>query len=218
MVTNYCSNKTLEEYIKHRGRLVEEEALGIFKQIVEGYAVIRNYNILHRDLKPSNILFSEANQAVICDFGYCEIGNFMQKPKMYYNVGSPAYMAPETISKNLYSEQGEIWSLGVIFYEMIYGRNFSEGREVLDAMNQIRANRIAIPPETRLDISKRIVRECMEYNPELRIRLNDLRTLLNGNSPKPRNLALQMTQSMEYVGPNVQEDTILVSEVNKILI
>lgn len=51
-------------------------------------------NILHRDLKPSNILFSESQKPVICDFGYCEIAGYLPKPKMYYNVGSPAYMAP----------------------------------------------------------------------------------------------------------------------------
>ena len=58
IITNYCSNKTLEEYIKQKGKLSEEESLAIFRQIVEGYAVIRNNGIIHRDLKPSNILFS----------------------------------------------------------------------------------------------------------------------------------------------------------------
>lgn len=81
----------------------EEEGLAIFRGIVEGYAGIRNYGIVHRDLKPANILFSENNEPVICDFGYCEVGGYMQKPKMYYNVGSPAYMAPETLLRNLYS-------------------------------------------------------------------------------------------------------------------
>jgi serine/threonine protein kinase len=60
-------------------------------------------NILHRDLKPSNILFSESQKPVICDFGYCEIAGYLPKPKMYYNVGSPAYMAPESITKNVSS-------------------------------------------------------------------------------------------------------------------
>jgi serine/threonine protein kinase len=49
---------------------------------------------MHRDLKPSNILFSESNQPVICDFGYCEIVGYLPKPTLQYNVGSPAYMAP----------------------------------------------------------------------------------------------------------------------------
>ena len=81
----------------------EHEALKIFKEVVEGYVNIFNKSILHRDLKPSNILFSEEWQPVICDFGYCEISGYLPKPNLKYNVGSPAYMAPESITNNMYS-------------------------------------------------------------------------------------------------------------------
>lgn len=105
---------------------------------------------------------------------------------------------------------------------MIYGKNWSDGKDVKDAMNQIKATGIRIPPETRLEISMKIVAECFQYNPGLRIKLRDLRTLLSGGGgvTKPKNSAnLPMTQSLEYVGPKgLNQDVVLVSEVNKILI
>ena len=112
--------------------------------------------------------------------------------------------------------------MGVIYYEMVYGKNWSDGKDVKDAMSQIKATGIRIPPETRLEISMKIVAECFQYNPGLRIKLRDLRTLLSGGGgvPKPKNNAnLPMTQSLEYVGPKgLNQDIVLVSEVNKILI
>jgi len=71
-------------------------------------------------LKPGNILFRnrpEVNKkVVIIDFGYCEMSEVPNKPKMYYNVGSPKYMSPEAYKSNKYSEKSDVWALGVIFY------------------------------------------------------------------------------------------------------
>lgn len=68
---------------------------------------ISRNKIIHRDLKPDNMLFkqktSESKEIVIIDFGYCEIEEVKNKPQMYYNVGSPKYMAPEAYKDCQYS-------------------------------------------------------------------------------------------------------------------
>lgn len=89
--------------IRAKGRIPEAEALSIFKGIVEGYSNLQKHKIIHRDLKPANIMFGAEGNPVICDFGYSEVTGYMPKPKMYYNVGSPAYMAPESIVGSLYN-------------------------------------------------------------------------------------------------------------------
>ena len=76
----------------------EDDALTLFGQMLRGYNLIRNKQIIHRDLKPDNILFrarTEHGKAIaIIDFGYCEVAEVCNKPQVYYNVGSPKYMAP----------------------------------------------------------------------------------------------------------------------------
>lgn len=52
----------------------------------------------------------------IIDFGYCQVDKVKNKPKMFYNVGSPRYMSPEAYKENVYSEKSDVWSIGIIFY------------------------------------------------------------------------------------------------------
>lgn len=75
--------------------------------MLQGYLHISSKNIIHRDLKPDNILFKVRGCAskglAIIDFGYCEMEEVANKPDIYYNVGSPKYMAPEAYAENCYS-------------------------------------------------------------------------------------------------------------------
>lgn len=96
------------------GRLPENEALNIFKGIVAGCKCFHDRGVVHRDLKPSNVLVKNGCPK-IGDFGYCEIAG-STKPKMFYNVGSPAYMSPEAYIKNFYSEKSDVWALGMIYF------------------------------------------------------------------------------------------------------
>lgn len=73
----------------------------IIKGLVSGYSACVELGITHRDLKPANVLFKQGMPKII-DFGYAEIKG-VQKPNIYYNVGSPSYMAPESILDNVYS-------------------------------------------------------------------------------------------------------------------
>lgn len=86
---------------------------------------------MHRDLKPDNIIFKTRSDSdkrlAIIDFGYCEMEEVPNKPQMYYNVGSPKYMAPEAFKNSRYSEKSDIWALGIIFYEMLVGKTCDSG-------------------------------------------------------------------------------------------
>lgn len=69
---------------------------------MEGYSAIRQAGFLHRDLKSENILLRENNEPAIIDFGYCENANTEDR-QIKYNVGTPAYMSPESFNHNIYS-------------------------------------------------------------------------------------------------------------------
>jgi serine/threonine protein kinase len=95
LVYEFCDEGTLEEHIKKRGTIPENEALSIFYSMREAFIVLFKANILHRDLKPSNILFKNG-VLKIADFGFCK--ELLKENDMTQTmVGSPVYMAPEVL-------------------------------------------------------------------------------------------------------------------------
>lgn len=86
---------------------------------LKGFSYLYEQKIIHRDLKPANLLISEKNILKIADFGFgikqCDAANSK------YNVGSPLYMAPESLKRSDYSFKTDIWGIGVIFFQMLTG-------------------------------------------------------------------------------------------------
>ena len=177
IVTEYLAKGSLADHILKRGRIPEAEALQLFRQIVDGYEHIFDLRIHHRDLKPHNILFDEHLRPVISDFGYCEnLGQF-RRPSLQYNVGSPGFMAPESIVGNLYSENSEVWSLGAILYEMMTGSNYTNGRPVMEAIMLI-SQRGPYYPENASELTKWLIKKCMMLKPEERIKVKELKRFM----------------------------------------
>jgi serine/threonine protein kinase len=90
-VLEYCSQGTLDSFIKKHEKLTESTAVTIMEQIISAYKYLLQQKVLHRDLKPPNILKS-GNNWKICDFGFSVIGKKSLIGDI--NVGTPAYMAP----------------------------------------------------------------------------------------------------------------------------
>jgi serine/threonine protein kinase len=88
------------------------------EQIISGAKYLLEQKVIHRDLKPPNILKSGHNWK-ICDFGFSVMG----KKNLIgdINVGTPTYMAPESLERTYYSPKTDFFSLGIICYEMLFG-------------------------------------------------------------------------------------------------
>lgn len=89
--------------------------------MLSGYLHLSQSGFIHRDLKPANI-FYQNGVYMIGDFGFAVIARTIKSTNNEYNVGSPLYMAPESLQNNKYNFSTDMWSIGVILYEMIQGK------------------------------------------------------------------------------------------------
>ena len=110
-------------------------------QIIQGYLQIYQKEIVHRDLKPANILLGENDECKIADFGFAIKASELLKPSKY-NVGSPLYMAPESLKRNEYSYKTDLWSVGVIFFEMLTGETPWKAKTEKELLKKIETERI----------------------------------------------------------------------------
>jgi eukaryotic-like serine/threonine-protein kinase len=119
----YFPSHTLGAEIANEKPMAPKKALGYGTDICIGMAVAHQQGIIHRDLKPANILINESGLLKIVDFGVAAAAKSgdTQLTKTGYVIGSPKYMAPEQILGKKVDERADIYSLGVIMYEMLAG-------------------------------------------------------------------------------------------------
>ena len=172
IIMEYCKDGDLKKYLKPRQRegLPEAEVVGIMKQVVKGYQELARNNTIHRDLKPANILISQG-QFKICDFGFSKV---IKDPAMTNKtcVGSPIYMAPQILDKKDYSAKCDIWSLGIIFYELLHGNVPWTARSERELLNKIKGEHFACPKAT--PGTEKMIRQMLEVAEERRASLSDL--------------------------------------------
>jgi serine/threonine protein kinase len=105
-----------------KGPLAIDEAVTIATQIAEGLQAAHKKDIVHRDIKSSNIMLTEGGQVKIMDFGLAKVRGGSQVTKEGTTVGTAAYMSPEQARGDEVDHRTDIWSFGVVLYEMITGK------------------------------------------------------------------------------------------------
>ena len=124
MVMDYIQGGTLAEYLQQHGTLPPEEALQIAVQLADALAYAHERGMVHRDIKPANVMFMDDNAScpVLTDFGIARLLSNQTMTMTGAMVGTPAYMSPEAIRGEKVDERADIYSLGVMLYEMVVGR------------------------------------------------------------------------------------------------
>ena len=175
-----------------RGILKLDEALGIGRQVAEGLKEAHKKGIVHRDIKSANIMVAETGQAKIMDFGIARVtgGTLLTQEGM--TMGTVAYMSPEQARGEEVDQRTDIWSFGVVLYEMLGAQLPFKGEHdqavVYSILNKQPKPVSDLRPEIPASIEQ-VVGKALEKNPDKRYQqivelLDDLRSLSEGTEPE----------------------------------
>jgi serine/threonine protein kinase len=119
LIIEHCSDGDLKRYLRKRP-MKEKHVLYYQKQLMEGLQYLKSRNIMHRDLKPQNLLLTDNKRILkISDFGFAKTLNSDESMNETM-CGTPYYMAPEIMHNQTYNAKADLWSVGIIMYEMLY--------------------------------------------------------------------------------------------------
>lgn len=121
IVMEYVHSKTLKQLIRSRGNIPIDEAVNIMKQLVSAVEHAHKMGIIHRDVKSQNVLVKDDGTVKLSDFGIASIVGVADITKTDTVIGSVHYMAPELAQGQPVKVQSDIYSLGIVFYELLTG-------------------------------------------------------------------------------------------------
>ena len=163
MILEYAARGTLADHLAKSGPFNEQTASKYFKQIVSAIENVHSHDVIHRDLKPSNILISLENTLLLSDFGFAISGRAPEKSF----VGTLDYIAPEILNGKSYGKEADIWSLGVILYELVSGKTPFEEEDERNTVKRIIAGNYQFPSSFS-PLLKHLLTKIFNLNPQER--------------------------------------------------
>ena len=165
VVSKYIEGEDLARRLKRQGRLKAKEAAELVRQVASALHHAHGQGLVHRDIKPANILLSLSeleDQAYVADFGLALKTEDVQFGNQV--AGTPAYMSPEQITSDVSQLDGrsDIFSLGVVFYEMLVGETPFRGNSLVDLLTNIRSRTPKSPDRSHGDVPKALSAICMK--------------------------------------------------------
>ena len=171
LIMEHCSGGDLAEYLKKVGRVEETLAKRWLSQLVEAFCAMQQSQIMHRDLKLANILITAHGDIKVCDFGFARyLGNDLADTQL----GTPIFMAPEIFNSEKYSYKADVWSLGVLSYEILVGHSAFQCKN-LAQLKVLQKVPLRFPAELS-DSAKEFVQWMMTYDHNSRPSFEDLKT------------------------------------------
>ncbi|XP_059564789.1 serine/threonine-protein kinase 33 isoform X4 [Myotis daubentonii] len=186
LVMELCEDGELREILKRKEHLSENETRWIIQSLASAIAYLHNNDIVHRDLKLENIMvkssFTDANNEMnlnikVTDFGLAAKKHGGSEAMLQSACGTPTYMAPEVINDHDYSQQCDIWSIGVIMYSLLCGEPPFSASSEEKLFELIRKGELHFSDpvwESISDCAKSVLKQLMKVDPAHRITAKEL--------------------------------------------
>jgi eukaryotic-like serine/threonine-protein kinase len=186
----YVEGLNLKAFITQATKLPAEDATQIIKQVCQALLEAHEEGVVHRDLKPQNIMVDSQGRVKVMDFGLARSAELSGLTQTGGILGTPDYMSPEQVKGEEADARSDLFSLGIVFYELLTGRMPFQANTPYATLWK-RVNDRAVPP-AKLDPSvsaqlSQIVAKCLEPDPESRYQsaAEILRDLEAGTAPRP---------------------------------
>jgi Protein kinase domain/zinc-ribbon domain len=197
----YVDGEDLASLIRRIGRLSPDKAIDIARQACAGLAAAHDRGVIHRDLKPANLMLDSSGKIRITDFGLASIAAAIEGVDA--RAGTPAYMAPEQLEGKEVTAKSDIYSLGLVLYEILTGKRAFDASSLPELMKQREKSAPASPSTLVRDLDpvvERVILRCMEYDPTRRpASALQVAAALPGGDPLAAALAAGETPSPEMV-------------------
>jgi hypothetical protein len=196
----YVDGEDLASLLRRIGRLPQDKAIEMARQLCAGLAAAHAKGVLHRDLKPANIMLDGRGQVVITDFGLAGVADDIRGAEV--RSGTPAYMAPEQLSGTEVTLRSDIYALGLVLYEIFTGkRAFAEKvTSALHVQEDRTPSRPSLVVKDLDPIIEKVILRCLETDPSSRpANALAVAAALPGGDPLAAALAAGETPSPQLV-------------------
>jgi hypothetical protein len=206
----FIKGEEVASVIKRFGRLPADKAAEIARQICAGLAAAHKGGVLHRDLKPANVMIDEAGDARVTDFGLAALAEETRGDEL---AGTPAYMSPEQLAGGPLTTRSDIYSLGLVLYELFTGRRAFDARTLPELLRLRKSDAQPTSPSSHVKdldpLVERVIERCLETDPARRpASALEVAAALPGGDPLAAALAMGETPSPEMVAAAPKEGTL----------
>ncbi len=196
----FVRGEELSSLLKRIGRVPQDKAVEVARQLCAGLAAVHERGVLHRDLKPANIMLDEHGEVRITDFGIAALA-IEDRREM---AGTPAYMSPEQLEGHELTARSDIYSLGLVLYELFTGKKAFEATSLPELLRLRRSDTTPTSPAEHVPeldpLIERVIFRCLERDPAKRPASTlQVAAALPGGDPLAAALAAGETPSPEMV-------------------
>ncbi len=198
----FIRGEELASLLRRIGRLPADKAVEIARQLCAGLAAAHDNGVLHRDLKPANVMIDSDGNVRITDFGLAGLIEEFREDEL--RAGTPAYMAPEQLAGEEVTVRSDIYSLGLVLYEVFTGKRAFDARNLEELLNLRKSETTPTSPSSHVKeidpLVERVILRCLEREPRNRpASALQVAAALPGGDPLQAALAAGETPSPEMV-------------------
>jgi len=208
LTMEYVDGEDLASLLRRIGQFPQAKGLDIARQMCAGLAAAHDHGVLHRDLKPGNIMLDGRGRVRITDFGLAALSENMGGEEV--SAGTPAYMAPEQLAGIEVTQRSDIYSLGLVMYEIFTGKKAYEAAsigELLRLRETSSPSSISALVKDIDPLTERVIQRCLERDPAKRpASAIQVAAALPGGDPLAAALAAGETPSPAMVAASGEKE------------